>query len=179
MLSTDNTVLALIDPQARLIEVMHEKESLQDSIIRLIRGMNVLKVPIVWTEQMPAKIGPTAPGIAELLAPATPMTKSSLSCCGEGGFKERLKALGRRNVVLAGMETHVCVYQTAVDLIAAGYRVEVPVDCVSSRSLQNKQIGIQRMIDTGAGISSLETVLFELLGTAEHPAFREVLKIVK
>jgi nicotinamidase-related amidase len=103
----------------------------------------------------------------------------SFSCCGEPAFLARLEALGRGQALLAGIETHVCVYQTAADLVARGCAVEVVADGVSSRTLDNKLIGLERIRGCGARLTSVETCLFELLRTAEHAAFREILKIVK
>jgi len=187
MLTTNNTVFVLVDVQGKLASVMHEKEALFDSLSRLVRGMQTLAVPIIWMEQIPEKMGATIPQLKELLTNQKPISKSSFSCCGSAEFMECLEATGRKQVLLAGIETHVCVYQTAVELMRAGYAVEVVVDAVSSRSVLNKEIGLQKIKDCGARsvgsgqghVTTVETAIFELMRTADHPAFRDTLGIVK
>jgi nicotinamidase-related amidase len=179
MVTPDNSFLVLIDVQGKLAESMHEKELLFDNLVRLVRGMKALRVPIVWTEQIPAKMGPTIPPLSALLADETCIAKSSFSCCGEPAFAERLRSNGRRQAVIAGIEAHVCVWQTTADLEAQGYEVEVVADAISSRALSNKLMAIERIKACGARLTSVETVLFELMRTADHPQFRELLRIVK
>jgi nicotinamidase-related amidase len=146
----------------------------------MIKGAKVLELPILVTEQVPEKLGPTRPEIAELLAGvAEPIRKVSFSCCGNGPFMEQFKSLDRRQVLLTGIETHICVYQTAVDLLGFGYEVQVVVDAVSSRAAENRQVGIRRMKSAGAILTSTEMALFELLRLAEGPQFKEITKIVK
>ncbi len=178
MLKPQETVLVLVDLQARLVPAMHEREALIQSAVRLVRGAQVLEVPILHTEQNPAGLGPTVEEVASLLT-GSPLTKRAFSCCGEQDFLDALQSLGRRRVLLAGIETHVCVYQTAVDLLAAGYDVQVVGDVVSSRTQANRAVGLNRMAAAGAGVTSVETALFELLGRAEGPKFKEILAIVK
>lgn len=179
MNSIDNAVFILVDVQGRLAEIMHEKDVLFDNLQRLVKGMQLLKVPILWMEQIPEKMGPTIPPLAALLAPDKPISKTSFSCCGNDPFLKHLHSLGRKSVVMAGIEAHVCVYQTAMDLLERGYEVEVVADAVSSRAASNKQIALKRIKAAGARLTSVEMVLFELMRTADHPAFRDMLKIVK
>lgn len=179
MLDRNNTVLMIIDIQGKLAHMMHEWEMLFESVQKLIRGMQVLDIPIVWMEQNPLAIGRTVPEIAELLEPAEPIEKLSFSCCGNDRFLEMLADLNRKQALLAGIETHICVYQTAVDLLHRGYDVQVVADAVSSRTAQNRRIGLQKMCDAGAVMTSVETALFELLRVADGPDFRKILKIIK
>ncbi len=180
MLKTDQTVLVVIDVQGKLAQVMHEKEALFANLEKIIKGAQVLGLPLIWTEQAPEKLGPTSPEIAALLASqAKPIAKSSFSCCGHPPFMEALKMLNRRQVLLTGIETHVCVYQTALDLLTAGYEVQVVTDAVSSRTAENKHIGLERMKTAGAALTGVEMALFELLRVAEGPQFKEIAKIVK
>jgi nicotinamidase-related amidase len=178
-MKTDETVLILIDVQGKLARLMHDKEELFDTLQRLIRGMQALRVPILWLEQIPEKMGPTLPELAGLLTDQEPIAKSCFSCAGEANLMTSLTEWGRRHVVLAGIETHVCVYQTARDLVEKGYEVDVVADAVSSRTRQNRAIGLERCKLEGANITSLEMILFELMETAEHPAFKDILRIVK
>jgi len=179
MLRTDTAALVLIDVQEKLARVMHERDALVDNLVRLVRGLNALHVPIVWVEQNPKGLGPTVPELAELLAGKEPITKRSFSCCGADGFMNTLGSLARTQILVAGIEAHVCVYQTAAGLTDAGYHVEVVADCVSSRTLANKHIALETMNAIGVRPTSMEMALFELLGAAEGDAFKEVLKIVK
>ena len=179
MLAKDNTVLVVIDVQDKLARVMHDRERLLDNLPRLIRGAQVLGVPVIWVEQNPRGLGPTVPEVADLLTGLEPIHKLSFSCCREEAFLRALRATGRRQAVLAGIEAHVCVYQTAADLVALGYRVEVVSDAVSSRTPENRAVGLGKVREEGASITGVETVLFELLGAAEGTAFKEILKVVR
>ena len=180
MLKLNNTALLIIDVQERLVPVMLNKEKLLDNLQRLIKGANVLELPVIYTEQVPEKLGPTLPEIAELLnGVSDPVSKSSFSCYGCTPFVEDLKKLGRNQVLVAGIETHVCVYQTAIDLLEQGYEVQLVTDAVSSRTAENRQLAIDRMKEAGAKLTSTEMALFELLRVAEGDRFRQVSRIVK
>ena len=178
MLNADNAVAVVIDVQAKLLPAIHEAEAVVEAAGKVVRGAEALEIPVLWTEQNPDGLGATVEELAELLS-GEPITKGSFSCCGEERFTEELAALGRKQVLLTGIETHVCVYQTALDLMAAGYEVHVVADAVGSRTPRNRRIAIHKMADAGAQITTAEMALFEMLGSAEHPAFKQVLKIVK
>lgn len=180
MLTLNNTTLVVIDVQGRLAQVMSQKETLFENLQKLIKGVQVLDLPIVWNEQLPEKLGPTSPEIAELLNHSTqPIAKASFSCCGNPPFIDALQATGRKQVLLAGIESHVCVYQTCLDLLHLGYEVQVVNDAVSSRTPENRQLGLARMQQAGATLTSVEMALFELLRVAEGPKFKEITRIVK
>lgn len=179
MLKMESTILLLVDIQGKLAQLMHEKSHLFNHLQQLVKGIKVLGVPILWVEQNPDGLGPTIPEIAGLLPDVKPISKMSFSSCRNDRFLQALKKLDRQQVLIAGIETHICVYQTAADLVDMGYEVQVVTDAVSSRSAENKAIGLQKMKDAGASWTSVETALFELLEVAEGYAFREVLKIVK
>ena len=179
MYSASDAVFVLVDVQGKLAELMFEKEKLFGNLGKLVAGMRALEVPIIWVEQIPEKMGATIAPLRERLSGLTPVSKSSFSCCGEPRFLDQLQRLGRRQVLLAGIETHVCVYQTATDLVAAGYDVEIVADAVSSRTPENRGLGLEKVKACGARLTSVETSLFELMRSAEHSAFRAVLDIVK
>jgi len=179
MLSVDNTVLAIIDVQEKLARAIHEKEKLIENLQKLIKGIKVLEVPIIWLEQNPQGLRSTVPEIARLLFGLESISKFSFSCCASERFMKEMKILKRNHVLLTGIETHVCVYQTAKDLVKLGYEVQVVADTVSSRTAENKQIGLERIKEVGGSLTSVETALFELLKVAEGPKFKEILKIVK
>ncbi|NQT50550.1 hydrolase [bacterium] len=179
MLSPDNAVLLIVDVQGKLAELMHDRDALFDNLRRLIQGARALGLPIVVTEQNPDGLGPTRAEIADLLADVVKIPKHSFSCCGEPQFVAALAALGRTQVLLAGIETHICVYQTAVELVEAGCEVEIVADAVSSRTAANRAIGLEKARDAGATVTCVETALFEMLRTAEAPAFKAILNAVK
>jgi nicotinamidase-related amidase len=179
MLSVDSTILVVIDVQEKLLRVMHEKEKLVENLQKLIKGVLALSIPIIMTEQNPAGLGATVPEIAQLAAGIKPVPKFCFSCLGEAGFKQELDRLNRKQVLLAGIETHICVCQTAVELVNADYEVQVVADCVSSRTPSNSEIGLQRACQAGASITSVETALFELLKVAKGDIFKEISRIVK
>ena len=179
MLTTDTTVLVVIDVQEKLVRPMHQVDALIDNQRRLISGMLAMDVPILCTEQNPKGLGRTVPQIAALLEGVEAISKNCFSCSDSENFLQNLKDLNRNNVLLAGIETHICVYQTALGLISQGYHVEVVADACSSRRPENSQIGLYKANNAGAEITSVETALFELLKVAEGPVFKEILKIVK
>ncbi len=179
MLDVKQCSLVVVDVQGKLAQLMHGKETLFKNIQILIQAAKILDIPILWAQQCPAALGPTVPEIAELLAGHEPINKSAFSCCDDETFNTRLNELRRHQVLLCGIETHVCIYQTAVDLLRKGFAVDVPADAVSSRTLENKQIALQRMAGLSVNISCVEMALFELLRTAKHPKFRQVAKLIK
>ncbi len=178
-LTTDSVVLVLIDFQERLFPVMHEKEKLLRSVLKLIQGAKVLEIPIIMTEQYPKGLGPTLPEIRELLPDVKPIEKVCFDCCDEGAFGESLESLKRKQVLIAGIEAHICVYQTAMALFRSGYEVQVVGDCVSSREPENKLVSLLKMGAAGVSPTTVEMALFELLKVAEGDKFKQISNIVK
>ena len=179
MLTVTDSVLLVVDVQEKLFRLMYQKEQLADNLQRLIKGIQVLEVPILVTEQYPQGLGPTIPEIATLLTAVKPYPKVNFSCCGDAAFMQAFQQLHRKQVLIAGIESHICVYQTAADLIAAGYEVYAVGDAVSSRTQQNRDTGIKMMIQLGAKLTSTEAVLFELLKVAKGEKFKAISQIVK
>lgn len=179
MFEIDRTVLVLIDVQGRLAQMMHGKEELFASLKTILKGMEILGVPVIWMEQLPDKLGATTPEIAECLPGASPIPKHSFSCWGNPGFMERFRHINRDQVLLTGIESHICVYQTGMDLLQRGIEVQVVTDCVSSRTLANKTLGIERIKQSGGAATSCEMVLFELMKAARGEAFKRMVKIIK
>lgn len=179
MLEIQDSRLVVIDVQGKLAQLMVDRDSLFKNIRILVQTAKTLEIPILWCQQVPEALGPTVPEIAELLAGQKPIDKASFSCCGEERFMDAFNSDDRDQVLLCGIETHVCVYQTAMDLMEEGLDVAVIADAVSSRTQQNKQIALTRLSDEGAAISSTEMAVFELLKTARHPQFREVARLVR
>ncbi len=179
MLNRDDAVLMVIDVQERLVGAMHGRERLLAALDRLMRGARVLGLPLVCTEQNPGGLGPTVAEVAGLLAGVEPIAKTAFSGCGAEGAMLALQQTGRSQVLLAGIEAHVCVYQTAADLIARGYRPQVVADAVSSRRAEDRAVGLEKARAAGAEVTSVETALFEMLRDAADPAFQQILQIVK
>ncbi|MFC2308547.1 MAG: hydrolase [Bacteroidota bacterium] len=179
MIALNDTQLVIIDIQGKLSQIVHESERVLYNSRIMIEGCRLLGIPIVWLEQLPEKLGATHPSIAEVLTGLSPIAKSCFSAYANASFVEQLESNNCKQVVLIGIETHICVYQTAVDLLRNGYEVFVVADAVSSRTSDNKAIGIETIRHEGAKILSTEAVLFALMRTAEHPKFRDIAKLVK
>ncbi len=179
MLTIDNTVLLIVDIQGKLAHLMHDKEAFLSNAQKLIQGIKVLGIPILWMEQNPQGIGATIPEIAELLVDNKPLSKTTFSCCQNPLFLDELRALKRQQILIIGLETHICVYQSAVELVTSGYDVQVVSNAVSSRSYENKDIGLQKMVANGVALTGVETALFELLAKAEGEQFKKILAIIK
>ena len=179
MLDANQSCLIVVDVQGKLAQLMYDKETLFKNIEILIKAAGIIGIPIIWCQQYPQGLGPTVERIAELLKDNEPVNKVSFDCLGDEKFCVKLRSLKKNNVILCGIETHICVYQTAKSLLKENYRVELISDAVSSRTLQNKQIAMDRMQSEGAKISSTEMVLFELLKDAKDPRFKEIARLIK
>ena len=179
MFQRQSTVLAVIDIQERLAPHIAGNEQLIKNIAVLIGAAKIMNIPFLATEQYPEGIGPTVPELKSLLNGAQIISKRTFSCCREPSFLSALEALPRRQILICGIETHVCVYQTVADLITRGYQVQVVSDAVSSRTEANKAIGLARIQQAGGALTSLESALFELLETSDCPEFKQVLKLIK
>jgi nicotinamidase-related amidase len=179
MISRDSTILIVIDFQDKLFQVMQDKENLLANAAKVIKGAKVFDMPIIVTEQSPEKLGPTLPALSRELNGSATIGKENFSSWKDNKFREKLESINCRSAVIMGIECHVCVYQTAVDLIDNGYSVHVIADAVSSRSKENKDIGLAAMKSAGAHLTSTEMVLFELVRSAGDAKFKDIHKIVK
>lgn len=179
MLKAENTALVLVDVQGKLARIMHKSDVLIQNVERLIQGAQLLNIPIIWMEQYPEGLGPTADEVKQHLTNQTPIAKKVFSATQSDGFQKEAVEAGRDTFLLAGIEAHICVYQTARDLLADGKNVEVVVDAVSSRTAENKHIAVEKMQALGAAITSVEMALFECLQSAEHPQFKAISKLIK
>jgi nicotinamidase-related amidase len=177
MMRRNHTVLVIIDVQGNLAQLIDNRKMVLENIQKVIRGCQVLEIPMILTEQV--NLGPTASEITALMPGVRPIIKESFSCCGNQEFMAALTSLNRKQVLLAGIETHVCVYNTAMDLLDLGYEVQIAADAVSSRTASNREIALQKMKECGIAWTSAEMVLFELLNTAADPKLRDIIGIVK
>jgi nicotinamidase-related amidase len=174
-LHAPSSLLAVIDVQERLLAVMAEGGRVVSRTARLADAAALLGVRVAVTEQYPKGLGPTPADLAARLPVAG--TKMSFSCCGSSAFAAALEA-DVESVVLAGLETHVCVAQTALDLLARGLAVFVAVDAVASRHAIDHQVALERLAGAGAILTTSEAVLFEWCGSAEHPRFQDGRRLV-
>jgi len=179
MFSSEQSLLLVIDVQGKLFELMHHRGHLVHVIPRLIQAAKLLDVPVIHTEQAPDKIGKTVDSIASLLTEQKPITKRTFSCCRNPEFTEILSFHGRRQIVVAGIEAHVCVYQTVSDLVEKGFGAQVVTDGVSSRHEHCVEIGLKRMEEAGAKMTCAEMIICEWMQSADHPKFREIMKLIK
>ena len=173
-LDRDDAVLLVIDIQERLAAAMGERERVVANAGHLIAAAKLLGVPVVATEQYPKGLGPTVPDLLAALAPAPAIVKMTFDCCGEPTFAPALEQTGRSTVIVCGMEAHVCVLQTVLGLLGNGLNVHVAADAVCSRNPENARIALELQRDAGAVITCTETVLFQLLGRAGSPEFKEI-----
>jgi nicotinamidase-related amidase len=171
--------LAVIDIQERLLPAIHGREQVVENSVRLIQGARILGLPVVVTEQYPKGLGPTVPAVAAALAGLAPIEKLAFSACGAADFLDFLARRQVQDVVLCGIEAHVCVSQTCLDLLASGYRVFVVADATSARTPENHRLALERARAAGAMVVSTEMILFELLEQAGTPEFRQLLPLVK
>jgi len=179
MFLPENTILAVIDIQGKLAQLMHKKHELFKNTSRLIQASFLLKIPVLVTEQVPEKLGSTIPEISKLLKDDQPIGKTSFSCCGQDQFMQKLAALNRKQVIVTGIEAHVCVYQTVCDLISKNFDVQVVGDAVSSRTQENKNYALERIKSCGGTITSTEMIICELLRDSTHPHFKDVINLIK
>lgn len=179
MFDIQQSVLIVIDIQGNLAHAMHDKERLLTNTQNLIQACQHLNIPILLTEQAPEKLGSTIQEVSQYLGNIRAIPKLSFSCYGEERFVEVLKATGRRQIIVCGIESHVCMCQTVSDLMDHEYPVQVVADAVSSRTRDNYLLGLDRMKSEGAVMTSTEMLLTELLRTAAHPKFRDILSLIK
>ena len=179
MLKADDTGLMVVDIQGRLARMMQDSDAMISNIVTLIESAKLLNLPILWMEQIPEKLGETVPEIQSVLTQHQPISKFTFDGCGEPAVVKAIEDSGINQWLLCGIETHICVYQTALSLLGMGRKVEIVADCVSSRSAYNKQLALQKMASLGAGISCLEMCLFELMVDSRNPVFRDIQKLLK
>ena len=179
MLRKEDSLLVIVDVQGKLAQIMDGRDELFKGLENIVAGCKVLELPIIWMEQNPTGLGPTIPEIAYQLPDLEPLSKDCFSCCGSPEFMNQLNATGRKQVLLVGIEAHICVYQTAVELMDAGYEVHLVTDAVSSRTAANRELAIRKMESLGAQVTGVEMALFELQKVAEGKIFRKILKIIK
>lgn len=179
ILLRDKTALLLIDIQEKILPVMDNPNQVTNNALKLIKGFKVLNIPIFYTEQYPKGLGSTSEVLLTELQGLSPIQKMSFSCYGAGNFFTRLLDNNVSQVVVAGIESHVCVQQTVLDLVANNFQVNVAADAVSSRNDLDYKLSLDRMKVHGAEITTSEAILFELLIDCGTDDFKEISKIIK
>lgn len=179
MLRKDKTGLVVIDVQGKLATIVHDSEAFITNLVKLVKAAKLLGMPILWLEQNPEKLGATVPELHEVLDAVEPIAKYSFSACGEPAFVDAVKKAKMNAWLITGIEAHICVYQTALGLLDLGYDVELVSDCVSSRTIENKDMALAKLARKGAEVTSLEMCLFELIGDCRADEFRGALSLIK
>jgi nicotinamidase-related amidase len=178
LLKKEKTALLVIDVQDRLMPVIDNKEQVFANVNRLIKGAEILQVPLVITEQYPKGLGNTCSEI-ELPADAQIIEKMCFSCMLSANVTMHLQHLNVNSLILCGVESHICVFKTALDALKQGYEVHIAADAVSSRTPENKNIALERLRQAGAFIVSTEMILFQLLDEAGTEEFKAISRLIK
>ena len=181
-ITEERSLLVVVDVQERLLPVMTEPEHLTERIVRLIKGIGMLGLPMIMTEQYPRGLGHTVEPVAEAYGGAGGeriVEKMAFSCCDESSFTEAIDGEGRKNIILAGIESHVCMLQTTMDLLARGFQPVIPADTTSSRFQQDRDVALRRIEREGGIVTTSESLLFELTRVTGTPRFKEISRLVK
>lgn len=179
ILRREDTLLLVVDFQEKLLSAFKEPEGFLRNCIKLIRFAKILGLPIVWTEQYPKGLGPTVDGAKAELAHIQPVEKLTFSCFGEPRFTESLSAHSKKQLMICGIETHICVAQTVLDGIECGYQMHVIEDACGSRTERDHNAGLRKMERAGAILTCAEMAMYEVLERSDAKEFREVLQLVK
>ena len=178
-LKSEDTMVLVVDYQEKLMPAMHNKDAFIPRSCMLLKGLKALDIQAIASEQYPKGLGSTVPEIKEALGIVPYLPKTTFSCMDDAGLRAAIDATGCKNVLICGAEAHICVLQTAMDLLAAGKTPILVEDCLGSRFARDMEIGLIRAQQEGVLITTAEAVLFELLGKASGAAFKTISKLVK
>ncbi|TDW47720.1 isochorismate hydrolase [Flavobacterium sp. 270] len=179
MLLQENTGLLLIDVQGKLARIVHDSEKLVFNLQKLIRGCQILKLPIIWVEQNPSGLGCTIPELEILLQNLKPIEKYSFNAFDNENFQQAIKETQRSQWLVCGIEAHICVYQTALGLLSNKFEVEIVSDCVSSRSEDSISLALKKLENKGASLTNIEMCLYELVKNSKNEIFKDILNLIK
>lgn len=179
MIDVNKSSVIVIDVQEKLIEHIYEHEKMTKRILEVIDAAREVSVPVILTEHFPDKLGLNVPEIRELFSKEDLIIKSAVSCCGSEEFKERVFKDGKEHFILVGIESHICVLQTAMDLLEMGKKVYIVADAVSSRAKDSKELAFERLRQHGVEIINFEMLIFEWVRGGSHPNFKTMIKRVK
>jgi nicotinamidase-related amidase len=169
----------IVDMQVRLLPHIHNHEKILQNCLTLIDGLQILSVPVIVTQQYTRGLGVTDPAISLKFKEFSHIEKTSFSCCDEPSFMMEISRIAKRNIIICGIEGHVCVLQTCLDLLEEGFLPVVVEDCISSRRIDDKNTAIRRMRQEGALITTMESILFELTRYAGNEIFKRISALVK
>ncbi|MFX4231689.1 hydrolase [Aliarcobacter butzleri] len=175
----EDALFCLVDVQERLFPHIGNKEILEKNLLTLVKGLKVLNVPFIVNEQYKKGIGETIPSLKELVETYSSYEKTTFSCCQNDETMKAIKNANKKVVIVAGIETHVCVLQTCIDLLENGFKVVLVTDCCSSRKENDTKFAIKRLIQAGTIPTTYESILFELTLDAKNPCFKEISSLVK
>jgi nicotinamidase-related amidase len=179
MLSQSDAVLLVVDVQDAFLKAIWERERVVANSVKLVEAAKVFEMPVLVTLQNAQRMGGCTQAVSDALPDVNCIDKMAFSCLGEESLRRTLEQTGKRQVLICGVETHICVNQTAHDLLDLGYGVHVAQDAVSSRTQSNWEVGIGKMRGSGCVITSVETAIFEILQDASRPEFKRILPLVK
>lgn len=179
LINANTSCLLVVDIQAKLNPVMFDPVRAPQGAAKLLLGADILGVPALVTEQYSKGVGPTVDDLQDFMPPGSPLEKNSFSCLADEAFKARFEALGKKQAVICGIEAHICVLQTSLDLLSSGIEVFVVEDATASRTVENHSAGIERIRHAGGQVVSVEMVLFEWLRHSNAPAFKEISRMIK
>lgn len=183
LFNAEDTLCIAIDYQEKLVPAMNDNQKLINNSVKLIKGLNILNVPVIFSQQYTKGLGMTVNEIMDAYEKDDQsfeyFDKKKFSCYEDDAIKEDIYRAGKNNIIICGMETHICVLQTAIGLKEKGYNVMIITDCVSSRTKENSDIGIERAKQEGILIGTYESILFELTKGADMAGFKEISKLVK
>jgi nicotinamidase-related amidase len=178
-LLTKECLLVLIDIQEKLFPYVKDKKQLLEQITKLIRFATIMKIPLILTEHYPRGLGPTIQEIRNILPEYSPITKITFSAFRSKKFLQKIQDTKIKTLLICGIESHICIEQTALDGLSLGLNIHIISDAISSRRNQDLQMGIQKMQQSGGIISTTEMAMYEILERADIPEFKDVLKLVK
>jgi nicotinamidase-related amidase len=173
------SVLVVVDVQDKLLHAIHDWRAVLDNTVKMVKFAHTLGVPVIVTEQYPKGLGPTNAALAELFPAFAPLEKTVFSCFGAEGFAAALKAAAAETLVLAGIEAHICVQQTALEALHRGLKVHVIADAAGSRTPANKEIGLAKIRQAGGVVSAVEIALYEWLERSDSVEFKAILPLIK
>lgn len=175
----EDALALIVDIQERLLPVMEQKDLLLKNTRILMEGLQILDVPMMITQQYTKGLGMTDPSLFPFTGTDHYLEKRTFSCWADEGIQQAIQSCHCRQIILCGIESHICVQQTALDLIHAGYEVILVTDCVSSRKASDKEIALRRMEQEGVRLTTYESLLFEIMETSLHPRFKEISKLIR
>ena len=179
LLCRQNTCLLIVDVQERFRAHIDGFAEMVKNIVTIVKVANLLHLPVILSEQSPQKLGATVKEILTEINVPMIFAKNTFSCCQEESFVKHLQVLNRKQILVVGIEGHVCVSQTVHDLLSLGYQAHIAVDAIASRQVSNKKVGIKKMLNAGAIVSSVELATLELLKTAETAEFKQIQSLIK